>query len=123
MITHRITTPGRIAGRYLGTGTLALRREFHRAGLPAPRSAVQLVRLALLWLEIQGHEHQTVERAAFALGMNEADASNDLYRLTGFRPTAARHTPLAAMLDRWARRIVPVPAPAAGGQLLLFGST
>jgi AraC-like DNA-binding protein len=126
VMVHKFVTVSDIARRYLGDSPKQLRHQFYSAGLPSPQDVVTLIRLCLWWLYIEGHE-VTVAVAAYAVGFSEAATpSKNLHRLTGFRPTAARHEPVTALIERWGSRTVqprPVAATTAGaGQFHLFPS-
>lgn len=77
----------------------ALNRTFRQHGLPVPSHWIQFSRLLRAVIRLQ-KEDRSVNSMAYELGYGEAfNLSQQMYRLTGLRPGAARLLPWTAVVD------------------------
>lgn len=112
---HNVTTVGGLARYYLGYNRRTLNRQFRAYGLPRPSDVLMLVRLAVLWLTVQGYG-VSCKAAALACGFPDPfTPSVAMHRMTGLRPSAAkRGEHVAALIGRWANQYMGArPAGAA----------
>ena len=83
----------------------ALGRRFESEGLPVPSHWLHFARLLRVALRLQNSE-DTVVTAGFRLGYPDGfSLSNQMYRLTGYRPTEARqYLGWEWLVEAWLRR-------------------